>query len=117
MNGAVRNPSDRGSVTAEFAVVLPAVMVMAMLLLALTRTIAVSLDCQEAARTVARQLVTGGGTDRDWQDLVQAAADGSTLTIDDLGDRYEVRTRCPVLPGPLDVLPAAVEGFAIGFRQ
>lgn len=38
-------PLERGSVTAEFATVLPAVMVVALLLLSLARLVGVSIGC------------------------------------------------------------------------
>lgn len=52
--------ADRGAATAEFAVVLPAVAMVAMVLLCLTRTVTVSMRCQDAASAVVRELVTRG---------------------------------------------------------
>lgn len=112
----IRNRYDRGSATAEFAVVLPAVMAMVLLLLALTRAIAVSLDCQEAARTVARSIAVAQTVD-DYGSVAHAIAGDADVTVRDLPDRWEIRISCPLLPGPLDVLPAHVEGHAIGFKR
>lgn len=55
---ATMSHADRGAVTAEFAVVLPAVAMVAMVLLCLTRTVTVSMRCQDAASAVVRELVT-----------------------------------------------------------
>jgi len=107
---------DRGSVTAEFAIILPVAMVLALALLSLSRAVVVVLDCQDAARAAAREVVVAG----DASDPVAAAravADGASVTLTDRGDRVEVRTRCRVAPGPLDVLPFAVEGYAVGVKQ
>ena len=53
--------ADSGAATAEFAVVLPAVAMVAMVLLCLTRTVTVSMRCQDAASAVVRELVTREG--------------------------------------------------------
>ncbi|KAB8294401.1 TadE/TadG family type IV pilus assembly protein [Bifidobacterium avesanii] len=112
----IRNRCDRGSATAEFAVVLPAVMAMVMLLLGLTRAITVSLDCQEAARAIARSTVAAQSVE-DYGSVAHAIAGESDVTVHELPDRWEVRVACPLMPGPLGVLPLRVEGEAIGFKQ
>ena len=58
---ATMSHADRGAATAEFAVVLPAVAMVAMVLLCLTRTVTVSMRCQDAASAVVRELVTREG--------------------------------------------------------
>ena len=58
---ATMSHADSGAATAEFAVVLPAVAMVAMVLLCLTRTVTVSMRCQDAASAVVRELVTREG--------------------------------------------------------
>ena len=122
--------ADTGTVTAEFATILPAVVALALLLLALTRTVMVSIGCQDAASAVARTAVTAGGSsgssgsscssgsDGGLADPASAAravvGDGITVHVSRSGDRVTVTTLCPVIPDPMGVLPARVEGRAVG---
>lgn len=108
-------PLERGSVTAEFATVLPAVMVVALLLLSLTRLVGVSIGCQDAASAAARAaaVAAGGGADASAA-ARNAVGDGITLNVSTAGQRVNVVARCPVLPDPRGVLPTVVEGRAVG---
>lgn len=108
---------DRGTVTAEFAVVLPTVMVVALLLLSSARAVMVSMNCQEAARVAAREMVIASDGDANPSDVVaRIAGPHATVRITEQRDQITVITRCPVGPGPLGVLPVAVEGEAVGLR-
>lgn len=119
--------ADTGTVTAEFATVLPAVVALALLLLALTRTVMVSIGCQDAASAAARTAVTAGGSsgssdssgsDVGFADPSSAAravvGDGITVHVSRSGDRVTVTTLCPVIPDSMGVLPTRVEGRAVG---
>lgn len=55
-----RLAADEGAVTAEFAVVLPAVILVAVVLIALARTVTVSMSCQDAAAVAVREIVVAG---------------------------------------------------------
>ena len=103
-------PLERGSVTAEFATVLPAVMVVALLLLSLTRLVGVSIGCPAAARAA---VAAGGGADASVA-ARNAVGDGIALNVSTAGQRVSVVARCPVLPDPRGVLPTVVEGRAVG---
>lgn len=106
--------ADRGSVTAEFAVVLPAVMVMALLLMALTRTVTVTMRCQDAAAEAVRELVVAG--DRaDPQGVARAVVGADvSVAVNRAADLVTVDVTCPVIPDPLGVLPTKVVGEAVG---
>lgn len=105
---------ETGTATAEFAVVLPAVMVVALLLFSSAKAVLVSMNCQETANVAARELMVSGG-DASIAPLVTRVAGGrATAATSKAGDEITVRVRCPVLPGPLGVLPASVEGYAVG---
>lgn len=107
--------ADRGAATAEFAVVLPAVVAVAVLLLCLSRAVIVSMDCQDAAAAAARELVISGEEAVDAAAMARAVAgDGVTASVTYGGDRVTVVTQCPVVPDPLGVLPTRVTGTASG---
>ncbi|PLS28722.1 TadE family type IV pilus minor pilin [Bifidobacterium parmae] len=106
--------ADPGAVTAEFATVLPAVVVLALLLLALSRTVMVSIGCQDAASAAARAAVTAGDA-ADPAAAAHAVGGGDVaVQVNRDGDHVTVTTRCPVVPDPLGVLPTRVEGRAVG---
>ncbi|MBT1177653.1 pilus assembly protein [Bifidobacterium callimiconis] len=108
---------DQGTVTAEFAVVLPTVMVVALLLLSSARAVMVSMNCQEAARVAAREMVIASDGDANPSDVVtRIAGSRATVRVEEKQDQITVTTRCPVGPGPLGMLPVAVEGEAVGLR-
>ena len=107
-------PLERGSVTAEFATVLPAVMVVALLLLSLTRLVGVSIGCQDAASAAARAAVAAGGGADASAAARNAVGDGIALNVSTAGQRVSVVARCPVLPDPRGVLPTVVEGRTVG---
>ena len=106
--------SDAGAVTAEFATVLPAVVVMAVLLLSLARTVMVSIGCQDAASAAARELVAAG-SDADPSAIASAVAEGGVaVSVARDGELVTVTARCPVIPDPMGVLPTKVEARAVG---
>ncbi|WP_335341928.1 TadE/TadG family type IV pilus assembly protein [Bifidobacterium moraviense] len=100
--------------TAEFAVILPVVMTLVLLLLGLTQAIGVSLACQDAARAAAYEVVVAGA-DADPVAAARAAAGtvDVAVSVDHGDDGTRIRTTCPVMPGPLDVLPVTVGGTAM----
>lgn len=113
---AGRRPAswERGSATAEFAVVLPVVMVLAVLVLAMARTAMVAMTCQDAANQAARVAAAGNG---DAGVVVTRLAGGNASLSMTQGDgMVEAVVTCPVLPGPLGVLPAHVQGRAYGIE-
>ena len=63
--------ADEGSATAEFAVVLPSVAAVAMLMLCLGRAVVVSMDCQDAAAVAAHAMTIAG---RDGESRARNAA-------------------------------------------
>ena len=89
--------ADEGSATAEFAVVLPSVAAVAMLMLCLGRAVVVSMDCQDAAAVAAHAMTIAG---RDGESRARSA-DSVTITV-----------QCPVIPDPVGVLPTRVTAKA-----
>ncbi|UBY94305.1 pilus assembly protein [Bifidobacterium pseudolongum] len=104
---------DEGAATAEFAVVLPAVVVMVALLLYTARACVVQLECQDAA-AVARQLVV---LDGDVAAARASAGAGVHVAVAGEANRYVVTTTCRVVSDPLHVIPGSVHGNAVGMKQ
>ncbi|MBB2955313.1 hypothetical protein FHX77_000716 [Bifidobacterium commune] len=108
---------DEGAVTAEFAVVLPAVMVMAVLLMMLARTVTVEMSCQDAASAAARVAVVSGDDDEARSAAENAAGEKVDVSIKRRFKQVNVVVSCRVVPDPLHVLPMAVIGKATGVVQ
>ena len=105
--------ADRGAVTAEFAVVLPCVAVMAMLVLCLGRGAIVSMNCQDAAAAGARAMtIDADGERRAMAAARSIAGDGSTVSFTNDVDAVTVTVRCPVMSDPTGLIPAQVVGKA-----
>lgn len=105
---------SRGAVTAEFAVALPAAVVLMLLALSLTGVVVRSLGCQDAASAIARELaISGSSADAD-AIVSRMAGEGASVVVTRDGTGFAVVTTCPSLPGPLGVLPVAVKGHAYG---
>ena len=109
--------SDSGTVTAEFAIVLPAVMVLALLLLTLTQTIRTGMVCQDAANAAARDLIVTRSKG-DPQGLVhRMAGPHAQVKLSPSAGQTAVRVSCPVVSGPMGVLPAQVHGDAVAILE
>lgn len=109
---------DAGAVTAEFAVVLPAVILVATVLMGLARTVVVAMACQDAAAVAVREIVVAG----DGADPIGAAmaVAGSEISVDVGAENDEIVTvtvSCPVIPDPMGVLPTRVSAVAAGIVQ
>ena len=100
--------ADCGTVTAEFAVVLPCVAAVAILVLCLGRASIVSMNCQDAAAAGARAMAIDAGGEAKARAAAQTiAGGGSTVSF-----AATVVVRCPVAADPTGVLPASVVGKA-----
>lgn len=108
---------DRGAVTAEFAVILPAIMMLALILLTSARASMIALSCQDAARITARTLAIQGDT-RQAQSIAQQAINSAVhVQVQQTQDTVAVHTYCPVLPRPLTAIPFNVEGYAVSTQE
>lgn len=137
-----RGRGQRGAVTAEFALMLPAVIALAVLLCCLGRAVVVRIECQDAARTIAHRAAqqmqvdaasateVASGLDQ-WADAVavQLAGTGADATLtavqrgSSLGatadgadmEGIAVSVSAAIVPDPLHALPAMVEGRAFAW--
>ena len=102
--------ADCGTVTAEFAVVLPCVAAVAILVLCLGRA---SLHCPDAAAAGARAMAIDAGGEAKARAAAQTiAGGGSTVSFAANANSVTVVVRCPVAADPTGVLPASVVGKA-----
>lgn len=108
---------DQGAATAEFAMVLPVIVVLAGLLLYWGRASVVSIGCQDAAANVARTLVAQEQTG-DLHMAAQTVAGANVgVEVNDLGSSIEVTTKCAVVADPWGIVPRTVTGQAVGVKQ
>lgn len=108
---------NEGAATAEFAVVLPSVIAITGVLLALTRVVAVSMDCQSAASASARELVVSDDESKARRIAADIAGSHVDMAVRQEANSVRVTIECPVLPGPLNVTPTRVHGEAAAVRQ
>lgn len=108
---------DDGAATAEFAVVLPVIVVLAALLLYLGRASVVSVGCQDAAANAARALMVQGSGSGSQAVAQTAAGDGVRIQVRTAGNGFEVIAHCAVVADPWGVVPRTVTGRAHGIWQ
>ena len=106
--------ADEGSATAEFAVVLPSVAAVAMLMLCLGRAVVVSMDCQDAAAVAAHAMTIAGrdGESRARSAALAAAGNDARVSFSRNADSVTITVQCPVIPDPVGVLPTRVSAKA-----
>ena len=104
-----RGPSERGSITAEFAAVVPAVILLLACCLASVQIVGQQLRLQDAAADVSRSVARGGGSG-------QAARLGASVAISQNGDllcaTLSARSRSPA--GTLLGLTLTASSCALG---
>jgi hypothetical protein len=92
--------SDRGSVTAETAVVLPALAAVLALSLWAVAAVTTQLQCVDAARVAARAVARGETAEMSRAVAARAAPEGASISIRRSGDLVEVEVRSVAkLPG------------------
>ena len=110
---------DRGSATAEFAIVLPVVVGCVALILSVARASTVALSCQDAAATAARALIVASSEGEGQRSQVaehaaqQVAGDGIDISVEEHSGVSRVTIRCPIIPDPLGILPSLARGEAV----
>lgn len=100
---------DRGSVTAETAVALPALVVVLLLAVWVLACVAAQLRCVDAARVAARELARGESVATATAAARPVAPQGAAVRVQRDGDRVEVLVTARVRPlgGLLALAPAA----------
>lgn len=116
---------DGGAVTAEFAVVFPTVVAVAVLVLSMTRIVMVQLDCHDAARQAAYSVIlseqAGASTSTAQREAIRVAqrSAGVNTQVKVLWakESFDIRTTCPVATLGHAHLPFTVVGQAQGSRH
>lgn len=111
-----RAGGDRGSVTAEFAFLLPAVVVLLALALGAVRVVVAQVQCVDAARAGARAAARGEPVDVVRQVTRAAGPDGAGVRIEVAAGTVTVEVSAPQrLAGPLggDVLARGTATAAV----
>lgn len=102
--------SDRGMVTAEAAVAVPALTALVMLLLAGLAAGMTQLQCGDAARAGARAVARGEPPETVRSLVLEVAPSGAEYQLSTEGGLHRVRVEAPA-PGPLP-LRLTAEGMA-----
>lgn len=113
---AVRAPVERGSVTAETAVLLPVLLVVLAATLAVLAVVAAQLRCVDAARGAARAAARGDDAAAVREAGQRLAPPGASVIVSNSAGYVEVRVSAQVRPfgAVLSVLPdVAVSGRAV----
>jgi Flp pilus assembly protein TadG len=111
---------DRGTVTAEVAVALPALVLVTVVLVWLVSVAAAQIRCADAAREAARALARGDQSASAEALVARTAPDGSSMTSETEKGLVEVSVRATVRPpGSLGhLLPAStVIGSAVAWQE
>lgn len=103
---------DTGSVTAETAVALPALVLVAVLAAWLVAAVAAEVRCVDAARLAARSLARGDAADQALAQARRAAPRDADVRVRLVGGEVVVEVRARVGPGVLAVPPVRVGATA-----
>lgn len=116
---------DRGTVTAEFAVVFPAAIVVVAAVLSLTQVVMTQLDCQDAARQAAiavTQMSQSGQLGSDPGAEAQRIAHAVSKRVKRSAilwdrDSFTIQTQCAVVSNVRFLSGISVSGSARGVRN
>ena len=105
----INSSKDSGAVTAEFAIILPAVVVLALTLFFVGKSVVNTMNCHDAAGQVA-YYVASHHNSKDAQNIVSKVSGvNSSVKVKYVGNMADIVVSCPVVPDPLKVLPLSVE--------
>jgi hypothetical protein len=113
-----RQRPRRAAVTAEFALVLPVVVLLIALLLGLGSAVGTRVSCQDAVASGARTLLStpslldGGQEGAARAVVLRLAPSGSTLALTRSGRVLRLGLSCPIHAGSVQILPATVTAEA-----
>lgn len=111
VGGGVRRRGERGSVTAELALTLPALVIALTAVLSVGQVVTVKVQCLDGARAAARMAARGEGEQKVVGAGRGAGPPGATVLLDRGGTEVAVQVSAPVrlvLPGGPSVQVSAV---------
>ncbi|MFI1649189.1 TadE family type IV pilus minor pilin [Streptomyces avidinii] len=114
-SGGVRGKSDRGYVTAEAALVIPALVLFAALLVWALMAAAAQIRCVDAARAGARAAARSEPVEVAEAAARAAAPEGARVELARVGDVWRIRVVAPA-PGP-GGLPVRLGAQAVALAE
>lgn len=110
-------PGDRGSVTAELAVALPAVLLVLVAVLVLTTAAVTQLRCADAARAGARAAAIGEDTEGVRATVARVAGPGADVTVAREGEWVTVAVSAAVAGEGLRAGPLVARARAVAWVE
>ena len=105
----IKNVKDPGAVTAEFAIILPTVAILAIVLIFVGKSVVNTMNCNDAAGQVAYYIASTHDS-KEAQNIVhKVSGKNSSVKVEYVGNMANIVVSCPVVPDPLKVLPMQVE--------
>lgn len=105
----IKNVKDSGAVTAEFAIILPTVVILAIVLIFVGKSVVNTMNCNDAAGQVAYYIASTHDS-KEAQNIVhKVSGKNSSVKVEYVGNMANIVVSCPVVPDPLKVLPMQVE--------
>lgn len=105
----IKNVKDSGAVTAEFAIILPTVAILAIVLIFVGKSVVNTMNCNDAAGQVAYYIASTHDS-KEAQNIVHKVyGKNSSVKVEYVGNMANIVVSCPVVPDPLKVLPMQVE--------
>lgn len=105
----IKNAKDSGAVTAEFAIILPTVVILAIVLIFVGKSVVNTMNCNDAAGQVAYYIASTHDS-KEAQNIVhKVSGKNSSVKVEYVGNMANIVVSCPVVPDPLKILPMQVE--------
>lgn len=105
----IKNAKDSGAVTAEFAIILPTVAILAIVLIFVGKSVVNTMNCNDAAGQVAYYIASTHDS-KEAQNIVhKVSGKNSSVKVEYVGNMANIVVSCPVVPDPLKILPMQVE--------
>lgn len=115
--GRVREGGERGAVTAELAVALPAVVLVLVVVLTLAAAAGAQMRSADAARAAARAVASGEDDATVRATALRVAGAGATVGVLRGDPWVEVRVTTPVVGGWLAGSPLRASGAAVAWAE
>ncbi|MFU0517054.1 TadE family protein [Gardnerella pickettii] len=105
----VKDAKDLGAVTAEFAIILPTVAILAIVLIFVGKSVVNTMNCNDAAGQVAYYIASTHDS-KEAQNIVhKVSGKNSSVKVEYVENMADIVVSCPVVPDPLKILPMQVE--------
>ena len=105
----IKNVKDSGAVTAEFAIILPTVAILAIVLIFVGKSVVNTMNCNDAAGQVAYYIASTHDSKEAQTIVHKVSGKNSSVKVEYVGNMANIVVSCPVVPDPLKVLPMQVE--------